>query len=224
MTDPSQEPTGAEHDLTRPTAADPAFAALLRRAKAGEPEALDELFSRFYGRVERKVHRSLASDVRNGRPWVSARFSTADVVQDIFHGVLRDLGTFQGTSERAFAGYLTMVIRNRIIDSIRFHEADRRDGRRGVRPIETADRDSDSESPPERAAQADEYETYLRALNALPERDQLLLRARLEESATFEELTETLGYPSVSTARRAFLSAKARVAVLLQQGGMHHES
>lgn len=212
----------ASHEDIEPAQPDPGFVRLIERAKEGEREALAELFERFYPRVERQVHRALTTDVRNGRPWLGARFSTADIVQDTFHGVLRDIGTFMGVTEAAFAGYLTMVVRNRIIDSVRHHEADRRDGRRGEPSLHPDEHGSDANDPSERAALSDEYDAYQRALKTLPEREQLLVRARLEGVATLEELTESLGFSSVSTTRRVFLAAKARISVLLEravQGG-----
>jgi len=120
-----------------PVTEDNDFPILLERARRSDPAALDTLARRFYPDVQRLVHHRLAADIRYGRPWISARFSTGDVVQSVFEGVLRDLGAFGGASEEAFVGYLTIVVRNRIVDAVRFHEAAQRDGRRGI-PIEDA--------------------------------------------------------------------------------------
>lgn len=206
--------------MTSPESSSPVdpFDLLIERAKASDKGALDELFRRCYGTVEEKVHRELAIDVRSGRPWISARFSTADIVQDTFHGVLRDLDSFRGSGERAFIGYLSMVVRNRIVDAIRYHEADRRDGRRGSSStMRESDHPSKGEDPALAAEASDEHEVYLEALRDLPEREQLLVRARLEGQASFEELTEALGFSSVTTARRAFASAKSRIAMILHR-------
>ncbi len=160
---------------------------------------------------------SLATDLRNSRPWLQSRFSTGDVVQEVFRSVLTDLGAFAGTNEGAFAGYLAMIVRNRILDVIRFHEAARRDGRRGGVPVEETGLPSAEEDPQAAAASQEELMRFHNALQEFPERERLLIRARFEKSASFEELTERLGYSSVSVARRTFYAAQATLATQLGQ-------
>ncbi len=192
-----------------------AFMATLARAKSGSVDARNDLFRQFYPQVRSMVHRSLATDLRNSRPWLTARFSTGDVVQEVFQSVITDLEAFQGQTERAFAGYLSMVIRNRIIDAIRFHEADRRDGRLSAPAPEDGEHESGLDHPSVNAAASEERELLQKALVEFPEQERLLLRARFEGAASFKDLAEQLGYPSESTARRAYFSAQARLAVRL---------
>ncbi len=188
------------------------FSEVLAAARAQEKLAIDELFRRFYPRVQRMVHNSLATDLRVNRPWLSTRFSTGDVVQEVFRSVLMDLGAFAGDTEGAFAGYLAMVVRNRILDAIRFHEAARRDGRRGSVPAEDSGLAAKSDNPAAAAASEEELERFHAAIRRFPEREQLLLRARFEETASFQELADQLGFGSSSAARRAFYSAQAKLA------------
>ena len=194
------------------------FEATLRLAKAGDEVATNRLFERFYPSVRRLVHHSMSTDLRRSRPWLAARFSTGDVVQEVFRSVLEDLTGFGGSTERAFAAFLSMVVRNRIIDAIRFHEAERRDGRRGAPPVPENEHPSGEDRPDRTAASSEEIERFHRALSQFPERERLLLRARFEGTASFAELTETLGYSSESAARRAFFTAQARLAVQLRPG------
>ncbi|MEZ6016126.1 MAG: sigma-70 family RNA polymerase sigma factor [Planctomycetota bacterium] len=191
------------------------FMATLARARAHEPRALDALFEAFYAPVSRMVHQSLARDMRRSRPWLTARFSTGDVVQEVFRSVLQDLGGFMGQSADAFVGYLALVVRNRIFDAVRFHEASRRDGRRTGELSALHDRATGADDPCDVVANTEGCERLQRALEQLPEHERLLLRARFEESESFAWLAESLGYPSVSTARRAFYAAQARLALLL---------
>lgn len=196
------------------------FQDILEQARSGCREAQDELARLCYPRVERMVHASLSRDVRNGRPWISSRFSTSDVVQEVFRSLLQDLSRFEGETEKAFIGYLAMIARNRIIDAIRFHEATTRDGRR------TAARDNDHEPSDEReapqalAATREEVDLLHDALEQFSEREQLLLRGRLEEDIVFADLAERLGYSSMFAARRAFYTAYAQ---LLMRMGVHEE-
>ncbi len=197
------------------------FLAVLARARDNDRESMEALFTRFYPKVQRLVHINLATDLRINRPWMAARFSTGDVVQEVFRSILTDLSSFAGTNEGAFAGYLAMVVRNRILDVIRFHEAARRDGRRGAVPVEDSGLAAAEDDPANAAASQEELKRFHEALNEFPERERLLIRARLEKSATFDELTERLGYSSVSVARRAFYDAQAKLATFLgnSEGG-----
>lgn len=191
------------------------FPTLLEGARRKDPAALDELARRFYPGVERQVHHRLATDIRSRRPWLSARFSTGDVVQSVFEGVLLDLDAFAGTTEEAFVGYLTTVVRNRILDAVRFHEAAQRDGRRGV-PLEGTGAGQGGEPDPAEAAITAERMTLLLAtLEEFEPRLRHLLRARMEGLASFRELAEQLGYGSESAARRAYFDAQAKLALRL---------
>ncbi|MEZ6016873.1 MAG: sigma-70 family RNA polymerase sigma factor [Planctomycetota bacterium] len=191
------------------------FPDVLARAKAGDPAAVEALVERFYPRVNRLVHSSLSTDVRHGRPWLASRFSTGDVVQEVFRSVLRDLSTFQGESERAFAGYMTMIVRNRLVDAIRHHEAQGRDARRRAPEFEVAETESDIEPAAQQVDARDELQRIHELLDEFPVRERLLLRARIEGTASFADLAEQLGYSSTTTARRVFFETRARLAVRL---------
>jgi RNA polymerase sigma factor (sigma-70 family) len=192
------------------------FGATLAAARRGEADALQTLTERFYPTVQRMVHRRLELDLRVSRPWLAARFSTGDVVHDVFLGVLRDLNAFGGENEGAFAGYLAMVVRNRIVDAVRFHEAERRDGRRPGISVDMLDPEGTNLDPASEAVSAEEAERLKRALMRFEPREQLLLRARLENLATFSELAEQLGFSTESGARRAYYAAQARLALALK--------
>lgn len=196
------------------------FLSSLEAARAGDEEALRVLFDHFYPTVQRMVHRSLAQDPRFRRPWVESVFSTGDVVQDVFMNVLRSLDAVESTNEAAFRGYLAMLVRNRLIDSIRFHEAARRDRRRHQRCEEEYEPASPARGPSTQVSSAEELGLFRAALARFPSRERLLLRERIERGETFAVLAEHLGYPSADAARKAFYAAQARLLVLLQKDGM----
>ncbi|MCA8951996.1 MAG: sigma-70 family RNA polymerase sigma factor [Planctomycetes bacterium] len=202
-----------------PTASDSPeapFPAALAAARAREPAALEALFARFYPRVERQVHVALTTDLRRSRPWLATRFSTGDIVQEVFRSVLVDLGGFAGTTEEEFAGYLASVVRNRLLDALRFHEAERRDGRRTI-----ADPDprqlSPQCGPATDAIAADDRRLYDEVLRTFPERERQLLRGRLEQEREFKDLCRELGYSSLSATRRAFYAAEAQLVIRIRQ-------
>lgn len=201
--------------LMSPPAPESTFAETLSAAQRGDAVAIEALFERFYEKVQRMVHLNLARDLRTTRPWLLARFSTGDVVQDVFRSLLGNLSGFRGDTEEAFVGYLAMVVRNRLIDAIRFHEAAQRDGRRGAGDADVDLRASHEAEPGDHAASAEELHRFEAALSTLEERDRLLLRERLERGTSFEELAKVLGYGSRDAARRAFYASKARLAIEL---------
>lgn len=209
---PNTEVRGKLQDMDSSTPFDEA----LRAARQGDAGAIDLLTQRFYPTVKKLVHHRLDRDLRNGRPWLAARFSTGDVVHEVFLSVLRDLKAFAGESEGAFVGYLAMVVRNRLIDAVRFHEAERRDGRRLAPGQEERNHLGSATDPANRADISDQVEQLQRELLLFDEREQLLLRARIESLATFRELAEQLGYESESGARRAYYAAQARLVLVLK--------
>lgn len=191
------------------------FASLLERARSGESAALEELTARYYADVQRMVSDRLWRDLAGSRAWLASRFSTGDVVQEVFFDVVRDLDGFRGNTADAFRGYLSIVVRNRILDVVRHHVALRRDVRRsvrtGVEPVLRTDR----MGPLERAASEEEITRVREHLDAFEPRVRHLLRARLEGLATFGELAEQLGYETESGARRAYYVARAKLALAL---------
>ena len=190
------------------------FLETLSAAQHGSRDAHGEIVRRFYPQVRDMVHRRLQRDLRYGRPWLLSRFSTGDVVQEVFRSLLEDLGDFEGKTERAFVGYLAMMSRNRLIDAIRYHEASRRDGRLTVPEIEDLP-EGDPVDPSRSASVREEAAVFRELVADLPRREQLLIRARTEDGARFRDLAEQLGYSSPAAARRAYYATQARLAVRL---------
>lgn len=192
------------------------FVEILASARGGSQDAINELCKRYYEPIRKVVHRDLARDVRGGRPWLLARFSTGDVVQEVFLGLLSELGAFEGESEEAFIGYLSIMVRNRIIDAVRFHEAARRDGRTS-RSAEAAYGERAAVPDPGQAAALREMvETFEAELQKFPARERALLRGRLDQELTFQELGTRLEYPTGAAARKAFYRVLARLTIRLE--------
>ena len=139
------------------------------------------------------------------------------MVQEVFTSVLHNIETFQGTNEQAFCGYLAMVVKNRLIDAVRFHQADRRDGRR-THGNEDGDRSPGRDQSPSSSLSAlEEREVFREALRSFDEREQLLILGRVEQDVPFHELAEQLGYSSRSAAQRAFYAAQAKLVLRLKR-------
>jgi len=160
------------------------------------------------------VHRLLASDVRRGRPWLSAMLSTGDVVHEVCLGVVRDFEGFRGGSEQAFVAYLARLVRNRLIDSVRHHEASRRDSRRTTE-LDAGTVTDPHATPSTSSASRDDAELLRTILATFPERDRALLRGRLEDHEPFSVLAKSLDYASGDSARKAFAVVQARLLARL---------
>ncbi|MFN3243836.1 MAG: RNA polymerase sigma factor [Planctomycetota bacterium] len=175
---------------------------------------LAALCQRHYPAVYDRVHRLLARDIRRGRPWLSAMLSTGDLVHEVFLGVVRDFDGFRGDGDEQFVAYLARLTRNRLIDSVRYHEAERRDSRRGQ--VLDPEACHDAPSPVTVSMQREEVERVFAILATFPERDRALLRGRIDDGETFAELASALGYASADSARKSFRTLQARLLARLQ--------
>lgn len=195
---------------------------ILARARQGDRVAQSRLIDEFYPAVRETVHRELSLDVRRGRPWLAALFSTGDVVHDVFVGVLRDLHTFEGHDGPSFQRFLTATVKHRLIDTIRFHEAARRDGRRVGHDLDVtaADAPSEDTSPIAVALRREESGSVHAALQDLPPRDRAVLELRYLQSKTYPEIAAALGIAAEDTARKAVRAALARLLVKLRARGI----
>lgn len=197
------------------------FRGLVAGAARGDRDALDRLVTVYYPSVQGMVHRALATDLRLKRPWLAAMFSTGDVVQEVFCGVVRDIKGFDGDDESAFVGYLASMVKNRLVDAIRFHEAVRRDQRRAIKIGDSEPDASVADPDPAEAAALDEQvQRFLRVVNTFEPRERQLLRDRLDHQVGFRELAERLGYPSEDAARKAFYAAHAKLVLRLRTAGV----
>ena len=206
-------------------ALDPKLASLLEAVVEGDQEAQGALIATYYPQVQAIVHRKLEADFRKNHRWILPLFSTRDVVQDVFRSVVQGLDETSFESEQAFVGYLGAVVRNRLLDAVRFHEAARRDVRRkaetpeqGLDVLREATR-SDA-APPFAAELAEQSHLVRAAMDELPERQRLLLELRTIEGKSFPEIADELGYSSAESCRQSHVAAQAKLLVKLRAKGV----
>jgi len=201
----------------------PELGALIVAAAGGDGAARERLVAHCYEPVQRLVHRDLERDFRQKHRWMMPLFSTHDVVHEVLAAVVRDLADTSFVGPEPFYAYLGTLVRHRLLDAVRFHEAARRDGRKqGVEPSQglAAVAADNREATPTLAASLGERAALVRAaLAELPERQRRLLEMRLLEEATFPVIAEALGYASEETARQACHAAQARMLVKLRTRG-----
>lgn len=95
---------------------------LVRLAKNGDESALGVLFKVHGERVRRRVRMQMGPKIRS-------RLETMDVVQNVFISALRSLDDFTYQNEGDFLRWLTTIAKNRIRDSLREEDAEKRGGK-----------------------------------------------------------------------------------------------
>lgn len=192
-------------------------------AAGGDGAACTRVVEACYGTVQQFVHRDLDRDFRQHHRWILPLFSTHDVVHEVLAAVVRDLKDTQFDGVEPFCAYLGTLVRHRLLDAVRFHEAARRDGRKQVAEptagLAGVVQDGREATPTLAASLGERAGLVREAMAELPERQRRALEMRLLEDATFPQIAEALGYSSEATARQACLDAEARLLVKLRVRG-----
>jgi RNA polymerase sigma-70 factor (ECF subfamily) len=172
---------------------------LLRRARAGDRQALDRLFERYLPALHRWAHGRIPH-------WARHSMDTADVVQETVLQTIRNLGSFQPQREGALLGYLRRSLVNRIRDRFRY-------GSRHGAPAELdASSPDTSASPLELAIDEEERRQYEQALARLQPADREAIVGRLELGYSYEQLALILKKPTPGAARVAVRRALLRLS------------
>ena len=202
------EDRGRSRDDTSSADADaPADATyqLLERAKGGDREALELLFTRHIPSLRRWASGRLPR-------WTRDIAETEDLVQETVLQVFKRVEAFEPRGDGALQAYLRQALMNRIRNEFRH---------KGRRPsFEDLDDQApgDHTSPLEAAIRQQQLDRYDAALARLSEQDRDLIVARVEVGLTYEEMAEALGKPSWNAARMATARALLRLAEELKRG------
>ncbi len=197
---------------------------LARRAAQGDAGARAALLEAAYPRVRAMVHRELELDFRRNHRWILPLFSTGDIVHNVFEGVLASLDSCASEDDAALLRFLAALVKHRLIDAVRHHEAERRDPRR-AQGLETAGGGlvaavGDDPTPSMHAALGEQVRIFQEVLDSFPARERALLEMRLVEDKPWDEVATALGWPSGNAALKAFRGAKARLLIRLRARGI----
>lgn len=179
---------------------------LIERARAGDSEALDQLFVR---------HRKPLQRWASGRlpKWARDISDTEDLVQETLLQTFKRIGDFEPRRVGALQAYLRQAVLNRIREEFR---------RKGRRPdatdLDDIPVDSD-QSPLEQAIGREAVDRYELALARLKAEEREAIIARVEMGCTYEELAEALGKPTPDAARKTAQRALVRLAEEMRRGG-----
>jgi len=189
----SEVPTGVS--ITRQS-----FQLLFQRAQHGDSSALQVLFSRHVGPLQRWARGRLPR-------WARTVADTADLVQEALVQTLRRLGDFEPQGHSALQAYLRRSVDNRINDEFR------RIARRGLASALDDAQPDGRPSPLEEAVAQETEDRYRAALGHLRPGDRRLVVARVELGYSLEQLALMTNRPRVDTARVALRRALERLAL-----------
>ena len=184
---------------------------LIRRAQAGESDALSRLLERYLPELRRWAHGRLPAFARD-------MADTHDLVQDAMKRTVLNFNRFEYRGEGALRAYLHQAVVNLVFDHIR------RAGRRPPQD-ELDDRVATHEpSPLDRAIDSETLERFEAALAHLSPEDQKAVRARLELGYSYDEVAAISGKPSADAARVAVARAVKKIAALMAASPHDDES
>lgn len=159
---------------------------LLRRAKAGEPEALNELYERSAGRLLAYIRLRMGRDLR-------ARLESRDILQAALVRSLQHLHELKGDETRSLAAWLARIAEHEIRDRVDFHHRQRRAAGREVALDDTAVLPAVTRSALSRVILGEEAERLEAALESLSESHREVILLRKFEDLSFQEIGRRLG-------------------------------
>ncbi len=112
---------------------------LVKQAQEGDIEALNELFSRYYGTMIDLARRRLG-------PRLRAKEEADDLAQTTFREATRDFSQYEYRGEDSLLRWLVRILQNKIRDRAEFYTAGKRDISR-ERPVEETGGHASAEMP-----------------------------------------------------------------------------
>jgi RNA polymerase sigma-70 factor, ECF subfamily len=197
--------------------------ALLQRVQTGDKQALNDLYNRYLMRVLAAVRARLGAELRG-------KLESWDIVQDALLASLKNVQSFDQTSEGAFLNWLAKVVENRIRDQMDHFRAAKRDHR--LEKALAGPRSAESSAPldiPENNGQPTPSQVLIlsedlarleKAMDQLPEESRELIVAVKIEGRTYDEIAQDLGKSPDAVrmqAKRALLALTNAFRVLEEE-------
>ncbi len=113
-------PLDRGHGLFSGSAQDATIRPLVERAKAGEVDALNDLFTRYYETMVELARKRLGPKLRR-------KEEADDLAQTTFREATRDFGQYEYRGEGSLLNWLSQILQNKIRDRAEYYSAGRRD-------------------------------------------------------------------------------------------------
>jgi RNA polymerase sigma-70 factor (ECF subfamily) len=179
---------------------------LIDRARQGNQDAVERLFTRHLGPLQRWARGRLPQ-------WAREFADTDDLVQDALLHTFKRIEEFEPRRVGALQAYLRQAVVNRVRDEVR---------RKGRRPhlteLDELELMAAARTPLDEAIGREAVEHYQRGLLQLKPEERELIIAKVEMDCTYEELAEMFGKPSPEAARKAAQRALVRLAEEMNSG------
>jgi RNA polymerase sigma factor (sigma-70 family) len=172
---------------------------LLQRARHGDKEAINELFSRYLPSLRRWARGRLPRWTRDVR-------DTDDMVQETLVQTLKHLESFEPRHEGALQAYLRQALVNKVRDEVR------RVGRHAIPDAIVEDHADSAASPLEEAIGREALTRYESALHRLRPEEREVIIARVELGQSYQQIAAGHGRASADAARMAVSRALVRLA------------
>lgn len=196
---------------------------LVRHAQAGDRDALNRLFARYYERVRRIVR------VRLGRR-LREVVDSGDILQETFAAAVRSFDGFELREEAGLIQWLAKLAERQILAAADYHLAQKRDQRRNV-PLAPAGTEGeedgftiawkdDATRPLERLVSVEQSALIDDCLDLLSADYRELIVLRNFAGASWEEVAEATGRPSPAAARMMHARALVELGKLARERGL----
>lgn len=179
-----------------------ATADLIERARHGDTEAVDILFSRHIPVLRRWATGRMPR-------WARDISDTGDLVQATAMEAFRQLDRFEVRGDGALQAYLRQALMNRISNELR------RLKRKPASSVLDSGIPARESSPLDAAIQQQKLDRYSSALDRLEPAEREAIIGRVEFGLSYRELAEILGKPSADAARMAVVRAMERLAAAM---------
>ena len=177
---------------------------LLHRARAGDRQALNQVFDRAILPLKRWASGRLPR-------WARGMVDTDDLVQETVMRTLGRLDVFEYHEDSGLTAYLRQAVMNRIKNELR------RAIRKPAQSLDTgAAFQDDALSPLEALLGKETVEAYDNVLGQLEPADRELIIGRVELGLSFAELATASGRPLADAARMAVGRAIVKLAARLE--------
>ena len=190
-------------------------AELVAAYQGGEDAALEELFARYYDRVQRIVRIRMGQRLRS-------RMDSIDIVQNTFGAAMGGLKTFEMREPGSLIHWLAQIAENQLRGASDYLGAQKRDSRREVAMTRvrssmasgefTFDPESKVPSPIEELSRLERQELLDECVAELSPDYREVILLRDFAGASWEYITEQMG--RVTPRATAMLHARAKVALL----------
>lgn len=198
-----ERPPTSDHDSFVEHPAASTTVQLLEQARAGNVEALDEVFRRAGPALRRWARGRLPG-------WARDLLDTDDLVQETMIKTLRTIDVFEYRTDAALQGYFRQAVMNGIRNEIR----------RAHRHPKAAPLDSeqaaDELSPLETLIGKQTVDAYESALAQLSDDQREAIIGRIELGLSYQDLAVAMGRPSADAARMAVGRALVALAKRLE--------